>query len=644
MPNKTIELPVVTNPPEDYDDIEEAIALFFKTEIYLPLIADLGLNPNKVLNSMNDLISAIVKGRIQFDKGKFTGNFSTATSRELKKLGAKWKSGTWNIYQSKLPIEVQNAVRASETRFTRAIKKVDARLAQGVPDTITERLNLEDLFDKTLYKVGKRVATNIKHLTVSPELTPERRRVIAEEYTNNIKLYITEFTQKQTAELRKKIQAQTFTGNRYEGLIKTIQDSYGVSARKAKFLARNETNILLAKYKANRYQDAGVTHYKWRCVTGTPLHPVRPMHRELNNRSVKGEVFRFDQPPIDTPDGSSHNPGENYNCFPGSTRVRLDRFINKIFRRRYTGKLALLIGTDGVILEATGNHPVLTNRGWISAKDVHIGDNVFQTVSKDRFAEEVNSEYVESRFDKVFNALRVCSEIVQTSASPTDFHGDVFEEKDIDIITIDSVLSMHRISQLYKMLREVIPQPTNTPASALSSVAKSVEAWGLTPERFVSFLGELETFLARHIAHSNKISGGYASPRDSAIFNPSCNRGSADFIFDGDCKFTNPFLIILNSIFVHRLSIPRFESAGTNDFNSSSPEALADNISTYSNSITDFNNSKIGRFINPLRIVDKQFRNFSGHVYNLETKSGWYFAENLIVKNCRCTAVPVVRF
>ena len=38
------------------------------------------------------------------------------------------------------------------------------------------------------------------------------------------------------------------------------------------------------------------------------------MHKELNDRSEKGEVFKFSNPPIDSPNGSRHNPGQNYNC------------------------------------------------------------------------------------------------------------------------------------------------------------------------------------------------------------------------------------------------------------------------------------------------------------------------------------------
>ena len=129
-----------------------------------------------------------------------------------------------------------------------------------------------------------------------------------------MQLWVKDFTEKEITSLRGKVRETYFKGNRYESLIKTIKDSYNVTENKAKFLARQETNLLMTKYTYGRYQEAGVNEYKWKAVIGTPNHPTRPMHKELSDRSARGEIFRFDNPPIDDPNGSRHNPKENYNC------------------------------------------------------------------------------------------------------------------------------------------------------------------------------------------------------------------------------------------------------------------------------------------------------------------------------------------
>jgi hypothetical protein len=43
------------------------------------------------------------------------------------------------------------------------------------------------------------------------------------------------------------------------------------------------------------------------------------------------------------------------------------------------------------------------------------------------------------------------------------------------------------------------------------------------------------------------------------------------------------------------------------------------------------------------RVLKVSRRSFSNHVYNLETKTGWYIADGILTHNCRCTAIPSVK-
>jgi hypothetical protein len=45
--------------------------------------------------------------------------------------------------------------------------------------------------------------------------------------------------------------------------------------------------------------------------------------------------------------------------------------------------------------------------------------------------------------------------------------------------------------------------------------------------------------------------------------------------------------------------------------------------------------------INLDEVIDVQIEAYSGHVYNLQTSTGWYIANNIISHNCRCVMVPV---
>lgn len=307
----SVELKPIYDRPEDYEAIERELVILFKQEIYLPLLEELNA-PQKVLtNSYGDLVQAIASGQIQFVNGHFEGAVTSVISRELKKLGAQWdrRSGWWKLPTAKLTIDMRAAIGTSETRFKQMAQRVNKKLNELAPEEISRKFKIEKILDKSIYKLNKSIDSTLKNITVSPQLTEAMKQRIAREYTENMQLYIKDWTEKEIIELRKKMSGETAQGFRYESMIKTIRDSYGVSQNKAKFLARQETSLLMTKYKQTRYQDAGVNSYKWRCVVGSPNHPVRPMHKALD-----GKVFSWQNPPIVSEKGERKNPGQDYGC------------------------------------------------------------------------------------------------------------------------------------------------------------------------------------------------------------------------------------------------------------------------------------------------------------------------------------------
>ena len=72
-------------------------------------------------------------------------------------------------------------------------------------------------------------------------------------------------------------------------------------------MARQETKLLVAEYRKNRFKQEGVTKYRWSTVLDGR---ERKLHRELN-----GKIFSWDNPPIiDERTGERGNPAEAYNC------------------------------------------------------------------------------------------------------------------------------------------------------------------------------------------------------------------------------------------------------------------------------------------------------------------------------------------
>lgn len=314
METRMVELTPVLDTISEWDGIERAIIELFRKEIYLPLIKTIGGTSKTLSNSNNDLLEAIRTGRISFYRGKFTGKLNAGISKDLKALGAMWdrKTGTFKLPTSSLPYDVRSAISASYSTYQQKMRKVDDLLAQNLPEQIADKLNTEKFFDSALWKTEKGLQQSMQKISVGPQLTPERRKIIAEEWSGNMKLWVKNFTEEEIKTLRKDLEKSIFAGNRYETAVASIQKSYGVSERKAKFLARQETSLALAKFKEARYADSGVQYYKWGCVAGTKQHPVRPSHKAL-----EGKVFRWDDPPITTMPGEPqrrNNPHQDYNC------------------------------------------------------------------------------------------------------------------------------------------------------------------------------------------------------------------------------------------------------------------------------------------------------------------------------------------
>lgn len=312
--NKTQELRPIKESTRDYEAIEKRIKAAFRELLYDPLIRQLSLSVETIQNDRGALFRAVSSGKITFDKGVFIGKFDATTSKELRALGAIWdrKLSGYRILAKELPAEIAHAIASSEAQFLKKLERLDEQLRQKLPEEIAMRVQVSDLFDSTLWRVDRELKKTLKGITIAPDLTPHMAKRIASEWQENMDKWIKDFTEEEITSLRKDVQKAAFSGNRRESIIGAIKRSYGVTERKAKFLARQETSLLMTKFKESRYTDAGIHEYKWRCVAGSKLHPVRPSHKILD-----GKVFRWDTPPITTAPSEPvrrNNPGEDYNC------------------------------------------------------------------------------------------------------------------------------------------------------------------------------------------------------------------------------------------------------------------------------------------------------------------------------------------
>lgn len=307
-------LPAIKETVEDYAGLEKAIEEQLLKGLYLPLIKACKLDWVKLTNESDPVKDALLSGRIGFHYGRFSGRFNAQTSKRLRELGAKWdkKTNTYQIHLNDLPDDIRSTITLSIGNFQKTLTKLSDALSKVLPEEISEKVNSAKFFDTALWKLDKKVDKTLNKITVLPKLTPERRKKIADEWQENLQKYIKGWTEEAIIKLRKEVEAHVMKGGRFEELAKAIEKSYGVTTRKAKFLARQETNLLMTKFKETRYTEAGADEYIWGTVAGSPKHPVRPSHKAL-----KGKTFRWDDPPITTMPGEPqrrNNPGEDFNC------------------------------------------------------------------------------------------------------------------------------------------------------------------------------------------------------------------------------------------------------------------------------------------------------------------------------------------
>jgi SPP1 gp7 family putative phage head morphogenesis protein len=314
MPETFIQLQPIKESTIDFERMEARIKRVFKEYFYAPLLKELALPSSIISNTRDELYKALQSGRLSYSSGTFSGALNATLTKELKKLGAKWdkKSSTFKLSPNKLPDDMHHAVSISQARYNERIARIDKRLSQFSPAEIADKLKTKDLFQSVIIKTNEKIDKSLKNISVLPELSAKESEQIAEEWAGNMDKWIVNFTEEEIKRLRLDVLESAVAGNRYEALVKTFERSYGVTQNKAKFLARQETGLLMAKFKEARYTKAGIDEYSWHTVAGSPNHPVRPSHKIL-----EGKIFRWDTPPITTPPGEPqrrNNPGEDYNC------------------------------------------------------------------------------------------------------------------------------------------------------------------------------------------------------------------------------------------------------------------------------------------------------------------------------------------
>lgn len=297
--------------------IQNVIMKHLWDKLYKPLYDTLQIKP-KASNDLNIIRQALKDGKIFYIEGGFkarTQRFNNQVARELEKLGAVY-SKTQKMYKiayDKLPNDILVSIAEGKILTQQKLDFIDNYLGDFLGnindfvDNIVFNSEVSTILQDANNQIGKNTK-NVKNINIiEPELTRTQIEEISKSYTTNMQYYIKKWAEKDIPEFRKKVQQAVLEGYREDKVQKILEQEYKIGADKAKFLAQNETSIMLAQYRKVTYQRMGFNKFKWVTIMDGK---ERKLHADLN-----GKICSFDNPPIiDKNTGQTGLPGETYNC------------------------------------------------------------------------------------------------------------------------------------------------------------------------------------------------------------------------------------------------------------------------------------------------------------------------------------------
>lgn len=338
---------------------------------------------------------------------------------------------------------------------------------------------------------------------------------------------------------------------------------------------------------------------------------------------------------IDDPRLAENTPPLHVNCLLGDTLVSPIGKVSAYSKRVFNGDVIVIKTAGGNDLSGTPNHPILTSRGWVALCEIHEGDYIVCDTFSER-GNIINGEHkqVIACIKDTANAFLDNSKVRATPVpmSAEDFHHDG-GNSNVAVIYTDRELSQRGETfsdkQVIKhsfIFRDVICSFLKNCKSVLFFCFNRIRC---TSFSVMSFLGKFFSFFRCCMLHTCKLLF-----MSIARFNTISQEDKFDSARRGDIKFfsntSNTYTLIMqsdDSFIVNGVN-------GTFPLNSVFNQNIIDSIKIGSVFFLKSSKCKTRQVIfDKVVFVNKRY--FVGHVYNLQTESGIYVANNIITHNCR---------
>lgn len=430
-------------------------------------------------------------------------------------------------------------------------------------------------------------------------------------------------------------EARVSTAERAGTLANRIGSLGDITAARAMLIARTEVARAASNIVEARSTFVGSEGYIWHTVGDVD---VRDIHKKLNNT-----YHKWSDPPVAGEKGEKAHPGTIYNCFPGSTKVSLRNGCHYIWRIPYSGEL-IRLGMGNTAVELTPNHPILTLRGWIAAKDVCLTDYAVKSLLDERVAFDENKQDSQPCFDEVFGALQSHLGCETPSHVRANFHGDVADSH-VETVRAELLLPGHHMSKHFETLCNLAL--TGSDGRALSEGA--IRSFLHTQK--TDSTGFADTSAPNSFWH-----GSHAEPVGRAG-PPQAYAGRGQYALDNqpgagislsNAEHAFPFRIrsdyvSFRNIIPHVVRGLARHMMSANNLNAMDDKALAYEVRAKSDVLGNFLPS-LSSCYQSLSVTEVSRTYYCGHVYTMQTATGWFSSTSAAIasKNCRCFAEPVL--
>lgn len=335
---------------------------------------------------------------------------------------------------------------------------------------------------------------------------------------------------------------------------------------------------------------------------------VAPILRWPCNRCAQydGNIYYLDGSPYLIAKGKTPGPMPDYpihpNCFLGDTPVQVQGKLEKVYRRWYSGpvvriKFTMPCGRSN-FFTCTINHPVLGAHGWIAAGQISEGFNlVANDVTKLLPLSEQDVDNPNATIQQVFEAFSESRALESIPTSARDFHGDG-QDGQVDIVSVDRHLRDGVHSELNHEIFDQLFSVVNHGKVLLAS-----DTGVIAPFACSCSASSMPLLIGSHLPERDHIGLRPSARLNSVLEKNGSHRSPGSTEFSGNLKFGNSAQIKADDLL-----------------------GELQKVSSLSLAIV----TSVERF------------DFDGHVYNLQTSTGYYTAAEIPSKNCRCTLIPYV--